>query len=185
MKYLPIFLVLVVSFSCGKSEKSIFPIPQSEFYYSCTPIGWSRDNIEDRKADEYWNELTYPSYSLEQPPLWLKKEALTIKFNENYFNGKSSNNLLETSITFGETIIENKIKWCLDFTKSPLGSCQTNTLSFNRITYQLEKIDIDASELEGERSLYNCSEVKNIGKEFQKWSENMMNELSEDTSNET
>ena len=179
--------------SCSQPENSsIENKPDFRFHFSCTPIGWSRDDVEDRAPSEYFNELFYPSHSLGEPPLWLRKEAVTIDFEDQFFDGKESvadygGNSVETKIYFNEKTIRNSHKICADFTKSPKGSCTTNDKVFNRITRQLAKTDIDAAELEGEKALYQCSQVTSLGETWEdhrdSFADNTPEDLSENADN--
>ena len=171
MKKFSILIITFLAYSCA--EPAANNEPQSTFYFSCTPIGWTRDTVEDREPTEYQNALDYPSYSLDSPPLWLEKEGLAIDFSEEYFDGKNfEGNYFNTTIFgFGSNIIYKTTEWC--GSKSPLGSCTTYSSRFNRITHQLLKTDIDAPNLEGERSLYECKEVNRLGEDYQQWRKNL------------
>jgi hypothetical protein len=157
--------------SCDQSNEIVIPKVgddyKAQYHFSCNPIGWSRDNIKDRKpVGEYLNYLFYGTYTMDDPPKWLQKKNITLDFERNYFNGyENEDEFFNTSINFYDKSVNRTIKNCYD--KSPLGSCSIETWSFNRITKQLEFENISASDLEGEISLYNCVRADRVGEDYQ------------------
>jgi len=188
MKNIIITLIFFVIVSCSQSENSsINNKPESRFHFSCTPIGWTRNDIIDRAPTKYFNNLVYPSHSLEVPPLWLQKEAITIDFEKNFFDSTDSvtelgNDLIETKIYFNEKTIVHSHTLCMDFANSPKGSCTTLNKTFNRITHQLLITDIDASELQGEKALYECSQVTNLGESWENHRDSIIDDTPEEPS---
>ena len=171
-RFLSIFLILFI-ISCNQSNEIVMPTVgddyEAQYHFSCNPIGWSRDDIKDSAPyDEDFNYLSYGSYTLEDPPKWLQKKNVTLDFKRNYFNGYAvEGEKYSTEINFGRASVNSNFKNCFTYAKSPLGSCSTESWNFNRITKQLEYEEIDAADLEGEISLYNCVQTDRVGEDYQ------------------
>ena len=171
-RFLSIFPILFI-ISCNQSNEIVIPKVgddyEAQYHFSCNPIGWSRDDIKDSAPlSEDLNYLFYGSYTLEDPPKWLQKKDVTLDFKRNYFNGYvSEGEKYSTELIFGNTSVIKNLKNCYDFGTSSLGSCSKTTWSFNRITKQLEYEEIDAKDLKGEISLYNCVQTDRVGEDYQ------------------
>jgi hypothetical protein len=68
-KFLLMFPILFI-ISCDQSNEIVIPKVgddyKAQYHFSCNPIGWSRDNIKDRKpVGEYLNYLFYGTYTMD------------------------------------------------------------------------------------------------------------------------